>query len=176
MADLVLKKFRCVEESDEAYGDSPYFLVFVGQRDGSMRLQPLREEAWDGGTSTGEVYWPYKTALSDVRTDSTVMVAMIEEDYGPDLAGIPRPADFRTLETKTRTMWELHHAQIKPYSATSLRSLLRFSWPPLIAQELDNDELLGVGGLRISTTNGDLKVLNFYGDGGHYRALFSMKP
>jgi hypothetical protein len=39
---------------------------------------------------------------------------------------------------------------------------------------LSNDEFIQARHLPIDTPEGDLPLLNFYGDGGHYRVRFKM--
>lgn len=57
---LYLKEFRCVEETDEVGNDSPYFVVFVGNKSGQpfSDVVRVRDPDWDGAASTGKLFQP----------------------------------------------------------------------------------------------------------------------
>jgi hypothetical protein len=177
MASLVLKEFRCVEESNEGGSDSPYFLVFVGDP-GSSKLFMLRDGDWDEEVDSGDLIHVFQP-FAAVNKNSVVLVALLEEDWDPDYqtgTGAPHvPSsvkNFTKLRTAAQTAWQGLVAA-GTYNASALRTAMMFPFTGLVAQRLENDELLGVQSLRVSTLAGDLPLLTFHGDGGEYRVRFS---
>jgi len=54
MANLVLKRFQCVEDTSESGGESPYFITWVGDLvDGTSTLKLTRKTYWDNNVSMG---------------------------------------------------------------------------------------------------------------------------
>ncbi len=65
MANLVLKRFQCVEDTSEIGGESPYFITWVGDlREGTSSLGLTRKTYWDNNVSKGPGAWPVEDVVS----------------------------------------------------------------------------------------------------------------
>lgn len=168
---LYLKEFRCVVETDEGGNDSPYFLVFVGNRHGPPKSDTLlvRMPAWDGEAYSGKLFTPNLWVSDQVDTDSLVLVALMEEDWDPDIAG----STLATLKAMMQARWAIYGSWT--ITADQRAYLARSDFNGYIEDLRANDEFIQSRRLNISTEVGDLPLLNFYGDGGHYRVRFYMK-
>ena len=126
--------FRCIHETNEdSPSDSPYFLVYVGDREKKRSdVKRIREQSWDDAVDAGD---PVRTktgiAFSPlVENFSVTLVALIEEDFAPDTG----------LEVNVRnTMNNFEHSldSISPGS-------LRLSFIKAIEDNLANDDLVNV--------------------------------
>lgn len=173
MARLILKEFRCVRESDEGGSDSPYFLVMVAHPLGGdnerLRVYGIQKDSWVDDTGEGELKTPNHTVeLGITTTNVGVLVALMERDWGTDVHS-------SDIETYLRTVLD---SMVGPNGAggTSIANAMRDAFRSEIRRHRDNDEFLGTAVLEITTLDGLLPLLNFYGDGSHYRVRFEMRP
>jgi hypothetical protein len=172
MAKLTLKEFRCLEETDEIGSDSPYFLVFVGDAtlgNAQSDVKRIRRGEWDDNVDTGELFQPNATVTDGFKLDF-VLVAMMEEDWDPDIGG----------QTLTQVRNWMHAAFDGLASATgfvdsNIAGIVREEFEKVIKLKCSNDEYLGVKRLSLSAQNGLLPLLNFQGDGGRYRVRFALQ-
>jgi len=167
---LDLKEFRCVVETSEEGDDSPYFVVFVGNLSQGLftDVVTLRVPGWDNSAHSGKLFTPNLWAHNHVDTNSLVLVTLVEEDHDADIGS----AQLTTLKL-------LMHARFSHYSSWNLTlpqraSLMAGHQRSYINDLLDNDEYIQTRHLPISTNVGDLPLLNFFGDDGHYRVRFKM--
>lgn len=173
MATLVLKEFRCVEESDEVGWDSPYFVVFEGDptRPGAEAgVTVVRRESWDNEIESGSFRAPNAVVAKDVGTGHLVLCALMEEDNDPDVAGIVSLA----VQHWMSGVFDAYRASGSA-SATELAAKLKPEFRRALEKVRSNDEILGVVHVPVTTTAGLLPLRNFYGDGGHYRVRFATK-
>jgi hypothetical protein len=168
---LYLKELRCVKETEGEWGnDSPYFVVFVGNLAGnpSSDVVRKRDPAWDGQAYSGKLFTPNLLVHTQVGTNSVVVVAMVEEDDN---------ADIGTAQLTTLKM--LMQAKFQYYSSWNLTlaqraSLMSGHLSTYVKDLLGNDDFIQSRHLPIASEVGDLPLLDFYGDGGHYRVRFNM--
>ncbi len=168
---LSLKEFRCVEETDaEAGSESPYFLVFVGRRFGEhvqSRIGRVRKGAWDDEVDEGELWKVDDEVTGPVDSRTLVLVAMLEEDHDTDVGG----ENITWLRGEMRKIF----ADVASDASLSLDQLSALMIPRFTTQinrVATNDEILGVKQLKITTSDGDLPLLKFTGDGAHYNVRF----
>ena len=167
---LYLKEFRCVEETDEVGNDSPYFVVFVGNKSGQpfSDVVRVRDPDWDGAASTGKLFQPNLWVHNQVDTNSIVLVALIEEDYDADI----NASKIATLKLLMQTRFNVYASW--NLSNDQLAYLARSDFAGYLQDLLVNDEYIQTKRLSISANVGDLPLLNFAGDGGAYRVRFKM--
>ena len=168
---LYLKEFRCVTETaGEAGNDSPYFMVIVGNQSQEFFTDVVRVRmpAWDGAAYSGKLFTPNLWVHNHVDTNSVVLVALVEEDDGPDVGGSNLSILQLLMKAKFNSYrdWNLTLAQ--------RASLMTNHFRTYITDILGNDDYIQTKHLPISAAVGDLPLLNFYGDGGHYRVRFTM--
>lgn len=167
---LYLKEFRCVEETDEGGNDSPYFVVFVANKGGQIfsDVVRVRDPDWDGAAYSGKLFQPNLWVHNHVDTNSIVLVALIEEDFDPDIG-----------DSKIALLKTLMHIRFSTYAGWNLTNdqlayLARSDFAGYLQDLLVNDEYIQTKRLSVSTNVGDLPLLNFAGDGGSYRVRFKM--
>ncbi len=167
---LYLKEFRCVVETDEGGNDSPYFLVFVGNRsqENHTDVVRLRMPAWDGEAYSGKLFSPNLWAHNHVDGNTAVVVALLEEDWDPDIGDV----GLTVLRTLMKAKWNAY----KDWNLTTAQraTLMAGHLAAYTKDLLSNDEFIQAKTLAITTGSGDLPLLDFYGDGGHYRVRFKM--
>lgn len=170
MATLLLKEFRCLEESDEVDDDSPYFLVFEGNpaRPASEAdLAVVRREAWDNTISSGDFRSVNQVITKDVGTNHLVLCALMEEDNDRDIAGDA----FRQVRDWMRTMFDAFRASGSA-SANSLATNLKPEFRRALNNARTNDEIIDIVHVPVTTTDGLLPLRYLYGDGGRYKVRF----
>ena len=167
---LYLKEFRCVVETEEWGDDSPYFVIFVGNLSQGLftDVVRLRMPAWDNSAHSGKLFTPNLWAHNHVDTHSVVLVALVEEDDDADIG-----------TDQLATLKLLMNARFSHYSSWNLTlpqraSLMAEHFKTYLKDLLNSDEYIQTRHLPISANVGDLPLLNFFGDGGHYRVRFKM--
>lgn len=173
MATLTLKEFRCVEESDEAGCDSPYFLVFEGdpaQPGSEAQLHRVRRDAWDNEIASGSFRSVNHVVAKDVVGNHLVLCALMEEDNDPDIAG----SSFAFVQNWLRSVFDAYRAGGSA-SAKDMAAKMKPEFRSAITAARSNDEILGVVHVPLTAAaNGNLPLRYFYGDGGVYRARFTL--
>ena len=173
MTTLTLKEFRCVEETDEVGSDSPYFLVFQGDptRPGSEAdLHRVRRDSWDNEISSGSFRRPNAVVTKDIGSNHLVLCALMEEDNDPDIGG----AAFAGVENWMRTVFDAYRAS-GTRSAADMAGDLIPEFRRAIKAYRSNDELVNILRVRLNADgSGQLPLLNYYGDCGHYRVRFTL--
>lgn len=167
---LYLKEFRCVEETDELGNDSPYFVVFVGNNSGqpSSDVVRVRDPAWDGAAKSGKLFQPNMWVHNQVDTNSIVVVALVEEDYDPDITD----GKIAVLKLLMQTRFNLYAGW--GLTKQQLAYQMRHEFADYLPDLLVNDEYTQSKSLNVNTGVGDLPLLTFSGDGGFYRVRFKM--
>ncbi|MES2070130.1 MAG: hypothetical protein V4488_07270 [Pseudomonadota bacterium] len=171
MANLILKEFRCVEETDEAGADSPYFVVFVGHpgKPESADVKMIRKGEWDNEVSTGDLLVANVPVASGVDTNTLVLVALMEEDVNPDIAG----TELSNVRNWMKAVFQAF-GSINGASAAQLSPLVMPEFIKALNANLTNDDVVGISRLSITTASGLLPLINFFGDGGQYKVRFNM--
>jgi len=108
MANLILRRFKCVEDTSEVGGESPYFITWVGDvRQGMSTLKLTRKTYWDNNVSKGPGAWPVddvvSTGLSLKVSDTLALAMMIEKDEGIDVVSSEIDAIRDTMATALRS-------------------------------------------------------------------------
>ncbi len=167
---LYLKEFRCVTDTDESYDDSPYFLVFIGNRsqENFTDVVRLRLSEWDNNAHDGKLFTPNLWAHNHVDSNTVVVVALVEEDFDPDFSD--------NVSILLKSIMKIYWESYKDWNLTTAQraSLMVTHFSATIKGMLANDEFIQARHLSINTSEGDLPLLNFYGEGGHYRVRFKM--
>jgi hypothetical protein len=169
---LYLKEFRCVTPT-EGSGDSPYFIVFTGNRTNPPRFEvkTLRSEDWDGDTGPNDYFKVQTLVGTDCTTSSVVLVAMVEEDDGPDFTG----GGGILIQTMLKAWWLKYGGSgWSNLSNEQVASLMADKFGQIVRSGLGNDDYMGVKHLKVTQAVGDLPLLTFNSDGGQYRVRFNM--
>lgn len=168
---LYLKEFRCVKESEGEMGnDSPYFVVFVGNLAGnpSSDVVRKRDPDWDEKAYSGKLFTPNLLVHTQVGLNSVVVVAMVEEDDNADIGTV----QLATLKVLMQSKWQYYSSWTLTPAQRAV--LMRGHLASYIQDLLGNDDYIQALHLPIASEVGDLPLLNFYGDGAHYRVRFHM--
>jgi hypothetical protein len=171
MANLILKEFRCVEETDEVGSDSPYFVIFVGQRGNApiSDVKTIRKDSWDNNIGSGDFRAPNITVAAGVDTSTLVIVALMEEDANPDITG----GDLANVQNWMKSVFQAF-GSVGGTSLTQLAAQVKPEFIKALNANITNDEIVNVQRLTITTLSGSLPLVHFFGDGGHYRVRFRM--
>jgi hypothetical protein len=174
MATLVLKQFRCLEESDEVGDDSPYFVVFEGNPSRTAAeadLVVVRRESWDNEISSGSLRSPEAVIAKEVGTNHVVLCALMEEDDDCDIAG----AALGYVRNWMRAVFDAYRASGSA-SAADIAKKLKPEFRRALGEARSDDDILGVVHVPVTTADGLLPLRYFYGDGGCYRVRFETTP
>lgn len=169
--NLVLQDFDCVEESNEAGDDSPYFVVFIGHpgNSPSSSVVTLRKEQWDNEVSAGDHINANISVASGVNTNTLVLVALMEEDVNADIVG----GDLANVQNWMKAIFQAF-GSIGGISLNQLKDKVAPEFEKALKANITNDDMLGIKRLNISTSSGLLSTLKFDGDGADYRVRFKM--
>ena len=173
MSQLILKEFRCVEDTDESGAESPYFITFVGDlTTGKTDVALIRQGNWHDEVDKGELWVvnaPVVGGFSFKASPTLVLVALIEEDENVDvnkaeLSAIVKPiltSQFKSFKNSGSTT-------VTSAIASSMRSAMKTALSLL----LSNDDNMGVLRLNVNGNTGPQPLLNYFADTGHYRVRF----
>jgi hypothetical protein len=175
MAKLILKEFRCVEDTDESGSESPYFLVFIGDLvTGKTDVKRIKQGNWDDEVDKGELWVvnapvPFDHPFS-FKTDSTlIFVALLEEDIDVDIS----EAEVKTF---FKPVLDASFQELKRSGATKITNGISLgvkkSFNLLLGLKLGNDENMGIIRLKPTGQPGNQPLLNYFADTGHYRVRF----
>jgi hypothetical protein len=183
MANLVLKRFKCVEDTDEIGGESPYFITWVGDvRQGESTLKLTRKTYWDNNVSKGPGPWPVddvvSTGLSLNPSDTLALAMMIEKDEGIDVV----TSEIDAIRGSTATVLRNHEGFMA--SDPNFISTMRNTLEGKIKQALQSsagadDDLMEESGHRAARIidlrggAGELTVVVFKGGGGRYEVIYA---
>jgi hypothetical protein len=170
MAKLRLKKFECIETTSGSGSDSPYFVIFVGGlQPRQSTVERIRLGPWHDEVDSGEV-WPVGKTVVDDFDLAVVICALIEEDgSGPDIGGVFMP----TLDVVMRSQFDgltANQTAVSPFIAGELRNKFK----QMVVSLLGDDDLIQVRRVGVSNGPGEI-TLPFTGDGGRYRATFTVQ-
>ncbi len=174
MSKLVLKRFRCIEESDEIGDDSPYFLVFHGKvHQGNMAassgVKLVRKSAWDNTVAQGDLINANMTVLNPLSAD-LVLAAMMEEDDGTDFAGF----GLLVLQQWICPFFNSLGNAISGMDGT-VANIVRTEFKRGINALDSNDDLIQVRTVVGPGIAGQPPLLRFAGDGARYDVRFAIE-
>ena len=183
MANLILKRFQCVEDTSEIGGESPYFITWVGDvRDGTSTLKLTRKTYWDNNVSKGPGAWPVddvvSTGLSLKPSDTLALAIMVEKDEGIDVLA----SEIDAIRSSMATVLRNHEAFMA--SDPSFISTMKNTLESKVKQALQSsagadDDLMEESGHRAARVidlrggAGELPIVTFKGGGGQYSVRYA---
>lgn len=126
--------FKCLHETGEdSPSDSPYFLVYIGDRENKRSdVRRVKKSTWDDAVDAGEPERKAKDIKFSplVKNSDIVLVALIEEDWDADSG----------LETNVRNKMNDYNDSLDSISISNLR----INFINAIENNLVNDDLVNV--------------------------------
>lgn len=179
MSKLILKRFQCLEETDEVGADSPYFLTFVGDiATGKTALKMTRQGNWHNEVDQGEV-WTANETVADgfdfTPSKTVVLCAMVEEDEGVDVSS----AEITSIRTGLTNRLK----QFQATGSTTVTTLIRNDMASLMRAHIGvslitsagaGDDIVGVKPVTLNGQLGEQALVSLVGDGGHYRVRYGI--
>ena len=176
MAKLVLKEFRCVEDTDESGAESPYFLVYIAALDKNETvLKMIRQGNWHNEVDKGEL-WTVNATVSNgfnFNPNTTlVLSALIEEDDNVDVSNFEKDNIIKPLlDARLRDVKKSGANIITDGIASGFINTFNSG----LVLSLSNDDKMGVKRLKTTGTTGNQPLLNYFADTGHYRVRFTIQ-
>lgn len=176
MAQLILKEFRCVDDTNESGAESPYFIVFVGDlTTRNSDVVQVRQGNWHNEVDKGELWVVNAPVLSgfSFKADPTiVLVALIEEDENVDINKAEVSAIVKPImRSQFKSITDSGTTTVTSAIAGSLRSAFNNT----LSIFLSNDDNMGVLRLKVNGKTGPQPLLNYFADSGHYRVRFEIE-
>jgi hypothetical protein len=184
MANLVLKRFQCVEDTSEIGGESPYFITWVGDIvDGTSTLKLTRKTYWDNNVHKGPGAWPVddvvSTGLSLKPANTLALAMMVEKDEGIDVLASEIDSIRNTMSTVLR-----NHAEIFTASDPNFISTMRNTLTSKVRQALESsagadddlmeeDDWRAARRIQLSGKAEELPIVTFKGGGGQYNVRYA---
>jgi hypothetical protein len=185
---LILKKFTCLNATDDPGGDSPYFVVFVGKPKATpvrlrlklseldFQIATVRKESWDDAIDDGVVRIPNLVVANDkghalhVDGNSCVLVALCEQDDDVDVKHDER----HDILSDLRVPWIVAGGGHADASGPHIAHTIRHKFAAIVDDALTNDDLLGVARLRPTAGPHTVHYLS-KDDEYHYRVEFELQ-
>jgi hypothetical protein len=185
---LNLKKFICIDATDDPGGDSPYFVVFVGKpkdlppvgrikvSDLDFQIATVRKKSWDDKIHDVTVRSPNLIVANEkghalhVDGNSCVLVALCEQDDDVDVTHDERHDILRDL----RVPWVEARGGDANASGPDIAHKIRHKFAAIVDDALSNDDLLGVARLR-PTAGSHTVHYQRMDDGYHYEVEFELQ-
>ncbi len=175
MSKLILKEFRCVEDTDESGSESPYFLVFIGDLEtGKTDVKRIKQGNWDDEVDKGELWVinapvPFAHNFSFKTNPTLILVALIEEDVDVDISETEVNNFFKPLLDNSFQSFKKSGSSIV---TNGISSSVAGDFNLLLGLKLGNDDNMGVKRLKPTGQAGNQPLLNYFADTGHYRVRF----
>lgn len=176
MAKLILKEFRCVEDTDEVGAESPYFLVFVGDLEtGKTTLKMIRQGNWHNEVDKGELWVVNATVTNGFSfkpKPTLVLVAMVEEDENLDISSFERDNMIAPLlAAKFKSFRDSGSTVI----TGGIESGVRNTFETALALTLSNDDNMGIKRLNLNGQTGEQDLVKYSKDDGFYKVRFTIQ-
>jgi hypothetical protein len=159
MAKLILKEFRCVEDTDEVGAESPYFLVFIGDLEtGKTELKMIRQGNWHNEVDKGELWTvnaPVTNGFSFKPNPTLVLVAMVEEDENVDVSAFERDNIIKPLLAAKFKSFRDSGATIV---TNAIASGVIDTFNIFLNVSLSNDDNMGIKRLKTTGQTGERPV------------------
>jgi len=184
MANLVLKRFQCVEDTSEIGGESPYFITWVGDlAEGTSTLKLTKKTYWDNNVHKGPGAWPVddvvSTGLSLKPANTLALAIMVEKDEGLDVVTSEIDAIRSTMSTVLR-----NHQEIFTAGDPNFISTMRNTFESKVEQGLQSsagadDDLMETSSHRaarrivLTGKAEELAIVTFKGGGGQYNVRYA---
>ena len=185
MANLVLKRFQCVEDTSEIGGESPYFITWVGDLStGESALRLTRKTYWDNNVSKGPGAWPVDDTICSgfsLKPSNTLALAlMIEKDEGIDITS----SEIDSIRSSMGSVLETHRQAGFTASDTNFINTMKNTLESKINQALSSaagadDDLMKEDGYRaarrvvLTGKTEELAIVTFKGGGGQYNVRYA---
>ena len=184
MANLVLKRFQCVEDTSEIGGESPYFLTWVGDlREGTSCVKLTRKTYWDNNVSKGPGAWPVDEVVSSGMSlrpaDTLALAIMVEKDEGLDITQAEVDAMCSRLTTVLRNHQEVFTASDPNFINTMKNTFEAEVKKALQTSSGADDDLMEESSWRaarkiaLKGVVGELDIVTFKGGGGQYNVRYA---
>lgn len=165
---LYLDALHCVHQHDHVLdADSPYLLLFVGQRDTEAQADVVRitSPRWHERTRSGQMHLSHAWVHHDLRADSVALAALLEQNWQLDVHDL-------ALEKLRHAMQQRWACFVRRLSAASLPLAATHAFTRQLQLHLQNDALIQLRPLSVTTQHGALPALQFSGRRARYRAHF----
>lgn len=184
MANLVLKRFQCVEDTSEIGGESPYFITWVGDlREGASRCKRSKKAYWDNNVSKGPGAWPVDLVVcSDLSlkpADTLAFAIMVEKDGGFDITD----AEAAAIQDRMGTVLR-NHQEVFTVADPQFVNTMRNTFETEVRKALqttagDDDDLMeednwrAARRIQLSGKAEELPIVTFKGGGGQYNVRYA---
>ena len=187
MAKLVLKRFQCVEDTDESGGESPYFLTWVGNLEDPTKstLMLTAKTYWDNNVDKGPGAWPVDHVVCPALPSSTsktlALAVMCEKDEGRDITGAEVQAIKQTMQSVLQT-W-VNSGVFDSNGNANFVNTMKNTFEAQVRKKLDSssgadDDLMEEDNWRaarriaLTGQNQELSIVTFKGDTGQYNVRY----
>jgi len=179
MAKLILKRFHCVIDTDEAGSESPYFLTYVADfATGRSELTMTRQGNWHNEVDRGEIWTVNHTVAQGfdfTPAHTLVLSAMVEEDEGLDIQTGELPLIQQLLDAKVKGLRDAGATQVNGTVAATLRGTFKSAIALALATGSGaSDDAMGVKRVTLKSQPGELALVSFSGDTGLYRVRYGV--
>jgi hypothetical protein len=179
MSKLILKRFQCMEETDEVGSDSPYFLTFVGDiATNKTAMKMTRQGNWHNEVDQGETWTANETVADgfDFTPNKTVILCgMVEEDEGVDISSAEVTSIRTTLANRLNQFKATGSTTVTTLIRNDLASLMRgMISVSLLTSSGASDDIVAVKPLTPNGQLGEQPLVSLVGDGGHYRVRYGI--
>lgn len=180
---LLVDHVWCKEETDELGSDDVYMVVFRGNTTAPFDSNVAvwgPGDFWDDFDTDDD--WSQDIAIAKWRKDAVYLVMLVEEDNNRDISG---QAVLGAWKAQTTLAWKAQMLTLlgggpgpateaqKQTAATAIRSALQGLSSIYMELPKGNDDLIGAP-KRVKIAPGQQPVIDFIGDGGHYKVRFKV--
>jgi hypothetical protein len=186
MARLILKRFQCVEDTDESGGESPYFITWVGNLNnpGASTLTLTAKSYWNNNVDKGPGAWPVDhvvcPTLPPTPARTLALAVMVEKDEGRDIV----TAEMQTMKASLETLlgtWvssgilDSSNANFVNTMKNSFESMVRARLQSSVGADddlMEEDNWRAARRIALTGQNEELAIVTFKGDTGQYNVRY----
>jgi hypothetical protein len=186
MARLVLKRFQCVEDTDESGGESPYFITWVGNLNNpaASTLTLTAKSYWNNNVDKGPGAWPVDhvvcPALPPTPARTLALAVMVEKDEGRDIVTAEMQAIKATLEGALSTwvgsgILDSSNANFVNTMKNTFESQVRAKLQSSVGADddlMEEDNWRAARRIALTGQNEELAIVTFKGDTGQYNVRY----
>ena len=185
MANLVLKRFQCVEDTSEIGGESPYFITWVGDINLSKSaLRLTRKTYWENNVSKGPGAWPVDDTICSGFTlkpsDTLALAIMVEEDEGLDITSSEvesiRSTMASVLETHRKAGFTAGDSNFINTMKNTLESRVKQALSSAAGADddlMEEDDYRAARRIVLTGKAEELAIVTFKGGGGKYNVRYA---
>lgn len=187
MAQLVLKRFQCVEDTSESGGESPYFITWVGDISTSAStLRFTRKAYWDNNVDKGPGAWPVddvvSTGLSLNPAQTLALAVMVEKDEGVDITQAEldaiRQRMGQVLNTYRQAGFGAGDSLFINVMRNTLEAEVRHALESSSGADddlMEEDNWRAARRILLAGSNGELPLVIFKGGTGQYNVRYAQQ-